>query len=88
MYSFDCKAEGAAFSCAIMIKIIGDHNFGKNDRKNYADRQGEKQYFSFGTQFHTIIIPGFRFSGKRRLRFIVVFCEKDRNIILDFFYQI
>jgi hypothetical protein len=31
-----------------MVMFFGDQSFGKKDRKNHVDRQGEKQYFSLG----------------------------------------
>jgi hypothetical protein len=43
------QTVGAVFPYTIMINIDDGQISGKNDRKDYADRYGEKQNFPFET---------------------------------------
>jgi hypothetical protein len=52
-YRFDMQTDRAVFPYTIMINVSGGQVSGKNNRKAYAYRQGEKQDSPFGTQFHT-----------------------------------
>ena len=54
---FDMQAIRAAFPDTIVINVTGGQVFGKNNRKSYADRQGEQQHFPFAT-LHGCIIAG------------------------------
>jgi hypothetical protein len=59
---FNLKPEGAAvgFPYTTVIRNGNSQDYGKNERKGYADRQGEEQDFTFRAQFHRDIIYVFR----------------------------
>ena len=63
------------FSLGTIVPEIGRYKvFSKNDRKYNANRQNEKQYFSFCVHFHNQIISHFQ----------VIY--KSKTGYVDFFY--
>jgi len=62
---FDMQTDRAVFPYTIMIDVTGGQISGKNNRKGHAGRQDGKQHPFFATRFHTRILPGSGFPGKR-----------------------
>jgi hypothetical protein len=80
--NFDLQTEWAAFPNTVMIMSIGNCQFGKNKRKDYADRQREKQCFFFGAQFHTDIVAILKALDKRLSRIQNLLCAVAQSLPL------